>query len=236
MVSSGAVVAVVNCLKSVAAGDGGDVFKFNAESQLVYLHDGRCVVLANGDAAAGGSFVLQDCGDAAITNDGRSSFELTAGGQLKLKHLGNYCMKLSRSGVHVQNCGSGEEVPSASTVFLAAVSEVDVGIAAQAAEAAALLSAAAARQNALMERLQAALPRVSNCKFALGGNFSFTRGHAMLQRWNGGSGGSNPSEPAAKAIHLIYGTLGVDMEGINQLISGSASLLGVAGAKIAHVA
>merc|ERR1711879_222065 len=134
-----------------ASGKGEDVFSFTPAGQLVSASTGRCVAVSG----AGPSLALQGCVSALEANDGRSVFELTAAGQLKLSSMGNYCLQISGAGLaSVGDCGESAVAPADQKIFLAAVPEWDPVPAKLAEDAAALLKAATARQAKLSTQLK----------------------------------------------------------------------------------
>ena len=161
MVSLSSSVGSEDCLQAIASGAGREIFTWNDESQLVSMHEGKCISLASGTASDSGGLAMQDCTEALEAGDGRSNFELTATGQLRFKSLGDYCIVASHASVHVQDCGAAAESTAAQDkFFLSAVPEFDPSRAVAAADAAALLQAAAARQAVLAAELHEALPRL----------------------------------------------------------------------------
>lgn len=85
-------VSLEPCLWAMAAADDREVFVLDSKGQISDPTGSRCIVVANGDALGGGRLVLQDCDAAAQASDGRSNWELTSAGQLKLARMGRYCL------------------------------------------------------------------------------------------------------------------------------------------------
>jgi len=86
----GAGMVLESCAGAVAAGDGRDLFSFQAGGQLLNVPGGKCAVLQSGDVTDGGKLVFGEC-------DGASQWEVLGNGQLKLDSPGDFC--LSQSGL-----------------------------------------------------------------------------------------------------------------------------------------
>ena len=224
VVARGSSVAMAPCLSAIAAGDGSDIFRFS-NGALQNAATKACITLANGDAVAG-KMVMAACPEDA--GDGRGIFELTSKGQLKLG-VGDYCLVASGSALSVQDCaeaGAG----AGSKFFQAGVGSFDPSAALGVKYGAAMLKAAAERQSALLASLQAALPKLSGCKFAFARNVSrFTARRAGDMRAKTASK-LFVAGPAADAVAEIYPAFGVDREAVAAVISASASALSKAAA------
>merc|ERR1711933_567721 len=122
-VSVAGSLAAEECLGAIASGVGKEMFSFNAKSQIESVVGGQCIVLANGDAAAG-VLVMGDCETAEEAQDGRSTFELTDAGQLKFSRAGENCLALGPAGASVSECDAVE----ASVVSAVAVQEFDARV------------------------------------------------------------------------------------------------------------
>eukprot|EP00927_Polykrikos_kofoidii_P020790 TRINITY_DN1990_c0_g2_i1.p1 TRINITY_DN1990_c0_g2~~TRINITY_DN1990_c0_g2_i1.p1 ORF type:complete len:408 (-),score=70.31 TRINITY_DN1990_c0_g2_i1:99-1322(-) len=83
------------CASTVAAGDGRDIFSFQANGQLMNVATKQCVGLSKQNVRDGGSFSMMDCDHAAANGD--SLFEATEINQLKLVGDGDFC--LTQAGV-----------------------------------------------------------------------------------------------------------------------------------------
>jgi len=118
LASDGHVVRVQDC----GAHTGGEGFMLTDDGQLESVSDGLCISLANGDAAGGGHLVMEDCEEAAEAGDGRSNFELTSSGQVRLIYTANSCLTASQMGVRVEDCGAGD-VPVKTKFYPTPVSE-----------------------------------------------------------------------------------------------------------------
>lgn len=237
LVSEGSGVSVEECLGAVAAGTGKDIFWFNKASQLESVADGKCISLANGDAAGGGKLVLQDCLTAEEAGDGRSNFELTPGGQLRFTRLANYCLVAGPAGARVQACSAAEETAAAQDVFFqASVPSFDGRAASLLRGSAAVLSAASKRQGELLARLQAAMPTLSTCSFAFESNTTRTRAPFSLSGMVAQLAATQQSDPAARSIAKIDSAFDVDMLAIKSLISTSAAAVATAASKASRAA
>ena len=234
---AGAGLASEGCLDAIAAGDGRDVFKFHGD-QIVHTASNMCIALKGGSP---GKVGLQDCAVATKTQDGRSSWELAADGQLKMPRMGNYCLVLSESGVTVADCAESSEAgDSADKFVLAAVPELDLSAAASAKASAALLEAAVQRQRSALSNLQALVPTLSSCKFAaLAVNTTFSTKAAALYQIASRSSSAKlfrMDDPVMSAVASIDTAIGADIDGSVKLISDSSSTLQAVEAKIAQSA
>merc|ERR1711920_835200 len=186
-------------------------------------------------ASSSGRLTLQDCTEALEAGDGRSTFELTAAGQLKFKHLGGYCVAASQNGLHMQDCGA-EDVASQDKFFLSAVPEFDPARGAAAADLATLLRAAAARQSALTAKLKEVIPRLGSCAVALHTNSShFLREPLRLGKAGNGMVTMRGADVVEQAVSGMYSSLGVDMPGTSRLINDAIGVLAAAKSKTAAV-
>ena len=237
LVSTHGSVGSEACLQAIAAGAGHEVFVWNEESQIASMLEGKCISLASGQAADGAVLALQDCAEALEAGDGRSTFELTAAGQLKFKHMGNYCLVGSSDGVYARDCSAADQSAAArDKFFVSAVPTFDPSPGAAAADTAALLQAAAARQSALLVELRDALPRLETCKLALSTNSSRERQPIALGEKRSVVARSSEGDAAVQAIQDMYSSLGLDMAGIKQLIADTSGVLAMAKGKSALVA
>ena len=97
--TEGAAVVLEECVHSVVAGDGRDLWKLQQNGQLVNIAGGKCAGLD----AVSGHVALMDC-DAVLKNDdGRSKFEVLGKGQLKLAMQGDFCLSQSGPGAGRRN-------------------------------------------------------------------------------------------------------------------------------------
>ena len=87
---------------------------------------------------------------------------------------------------------------------------------------AALLNAAARRQQALLAKLQGALPKLSSCKFMV--ELVRNSSHAVHLRALSGRAAST-SEPALEAMRAIYPMFSVGTESVQQTLMDSVSAL-----------
>ena len=229
LVSSDGVVAMAPCLSAVAGGDGREIFQFS-DGALMNAASKTCVTLANGDAVAG-KMVMAACPEEV--GDGRSVFELTSKGQLKLG-VGNFCVVATPAGVSVQDCAEAE-AGAAGKFFQAGVPEFDPSAALGVKYGAAMLKAAAERQSGLLTKLQAALPTLSGCNFAMLKS-SAGRPAAFNSMRRGQA--AHSSRIAAKgsaldAVAEIYPAFGVDRAAVAAVIADSSSALSAAMNKVA---
>lgn len=93
----GSSVLLEPCLRAMAAADDREVFVLDSQGQISDVAGTRCIAVADGDALGGGRLTQQNCEAAALANDGRSNWEATPTGQLKLAQMGGYCLGSSGS-------------------------------------------------------------------------------------------------------------------------------------------
>ena len=151
-------VQMAPCLSAIAAGDGQEIFQF-VDGALKNAATKTCVTLANGDAAAG-KLIMAAC--PTEDGDGRSSYALTAKGQLQLG-MGNYCLSASGAQVALQDCADA----GAFQFYQVGVPEFDAAAATSVKYGAVMVKAAAERQASLLAQLEASLPKLASCRFSL---------------------------------------------------------------------
>ena len=100
--TEGAAVVLEECVRSVAAGDGRELWKLQPNGQLVNIVGGKCAGLVDNDVASG-HVALMDCDAALKSNDGRSQFEMLGRGQLKLARHGAFCLSHTGPGAGRRN-------------------------------------------------------------------------------------------------------------------------------------
>lgn len=103
------------CLEAIAAGDGREVLKFDADGQIVSMKDGLCMTLVDGDTTAGGALQMQECSSSVESGDGRSVFATTPSGQIKMPRLGNYCLTMSGDGATKLDIAPSADVSATSS-------------------------------------------------------------------------------------------------------------------------
>ena len=91
------------CINSIAAGDGRDLWKLQPNGQLENIAGGKCAGLLDNDVQGGGQIVLMGCDAALKSNDGRSQWEVLGKGQMKLTRQGSFCLSQAGSGAGRQN-------------------------------------------------------------------------------------------------------------------------------------
>lgn len=216
--AQGGGLVTAPCLDAFARGDGRELFKFEG-THIMHIASKECVTLANGDSVDGGKLGLSSCADAS---DGRSSFEVTPDGQLKMTHMGSLCAQVTSARAWVQDCSEDGDKYS-----MVAVPEFDPSAAAIAASSAALLNSAAARQRSLLAKLQAALPTLETCKLSatLARNSSLTKQPMSLLSGSHVAGAGATSDPAVVAISRVYPMHDVDVAGLKALIADSIGVM-----------
>ena len=171
----GAEVAGELCLRAIAFGDGREVFTRGNHGELISSASGRCLSMA--DDSLGGKLAMGACPSAVEAHDRRTSWELSASGELKAIGAGGLCVGFAASQPSVQACAGAEEtIDGARKLFFVAVPAFDAGPATSVKYGAVLLTAAASRQQKLLSKLQGLLPRLESCKevAALASNTSTT--------------------------------------------------------------
>lgn len=216
VVAADAGVRLAPCLLAIAAGDGREIFQF-VNGALKNAATGACVTLANGDAAAG-TLIAAQC--PTEEGDGRSSFSLTAKGELKLG-MGNYCVVSFSSQLSVQDCVDA----GSSRYYQVGVPEFDVSTATSVREGAAMVKAAAERQASLLAKLKAVLPKLSSCKVSL-----LARPRPALKARAASEADASVSSlgatsPAMGAIAEILPAFGVDKPALSAIIRDSSGAL-----------
>ncbi len=87
------LVATMDCLEALAAGDGRETFFFDDDGVIRSGVDSDlCLGIPHGGVVSGGRVGLVSCAKAAAAGDGRALFELGSSGQLKLPRMGNVCV------------------------------------------------------------------------------------------------------------------------------------------------
>lgn len=237
LTASGSELSVETCLDAVASGDGQEVFMFQG-NQIVHVASHKCISLISGDA---NRVVLQDCNVAAKAEDGRSAWELTSNGQLKMPQAGNSCLILVGGNAIVRDCDEAAQAgDSADKYVLAAVPELDLSAAAGVKVGASLLAAAAERQRQALGHLQELFPSLETCRFAAFAT-NFSRVAKPIALLSAGKGSFTrklfgKEDAAMAAVERVYTSIGADVVGSLQLISESGSALAAAEAKIARSA
>merc|ERR1712018_809462 len=82
--------------------------------------------------------------------------------------MGNYCLVASSTRISVEDCTEAEgSAENSDQFFQVGVPEFDAAGGAGMQSGAALLNAAARRQQVLLAKLQGALPKLGSCKFVV---------------------------------------------------------------------
>ena len=212
------------CLQAVAGGDGGEVFAFNSESQLVAGQRG-CLAAEMGSGAARGAVVVEDCAGAVEANDGRSVFEMSPDGQLRLPQLGHVCLRSSSGSVWIGGCDdeAGAGRADGSLFSLVAVPAANLAAVRGARDVASLVNAAAARQHALLQRLEEAGSRLASCRSSSTSKTSFLGAGV---RFSAGVALDDSVRSAGDEVgQAVTAALGVDFGSLGQLVAASAKVL-----------
>ena len=88
--ADGAALVLESCAKTVASGDGRDMFTLQASGQLLHVPGGNCVSVGENEIKEGALVSLANCATA-------SKWEIQSNGQLKLKSAADFC--LTQAGV-----------------------------------------------------------------------------------------------------------------------------------------
>lgn len=81
----GAALVLESCAKTVAFGDGRDMFSLQPSGQLLNVPGGKCASVGESEIKEGAFVSLADCESA-------SRWEIQSNGQLKLKSTADYCL------------------------------------------------------------------------------------------------------------------------------------------------
>lgn len=203
LVADGSGVGVSSCLEAIASGSGDEVFSLSPSSQLVSAATGNCVCVVSGGVQ------MQDCEAAAEAGDGRSIFTLTPSSQLKAKS--GYCLSATTAGASAAPCSAD------GGVTMVTVPELNPAPAARLKDAAALLSAAEARQRTLLQQLKSGL---ESCKGFIQRNATGAQHIALAALSSRG--------PAEEASSKIDSEAGVDLAAVKALIAESNAALAAA--------
>ena len=228
LVARGTELGMEPCLTAVAKGDGREIFKFNDIGQLVDS-GAKCVTVVNGDVSMG-KVALETCSKAASADDGRSSWVMTSGGQMKLNKLGDVCLDVSTQEPSVHACVD-ESIGGADRFTLSAVPEFDSHVNIASKSSAALLKAAANRQSSLLAKLQEAMALLQSCTLPTVATTNRTRALVAVPHREGkhvmaGTGGA---DVAMAAIGQIYAAEDLDMASVQKLIVDTAAAIKQAG-------
>ena len=227
--AAGSEVLIDSCLSSLASLDGREVFKFQ-DQRIVHVASGLCLGVEGDDEY---QIALYDCGFGLEARDVRSVWELTANAQLKLPRMGDSCLTFQGARAVVGGCGSSYD-----KFFFAAVPEVGANGAMAVMSNAKLLAASAARQRAALNTLRSLTPVLDSCKFvslALNGTQDMTNHRFQLTKKQV-SDRSVVEDTALATTRKIYGSVGLDMGEILDLMIESSSVLVDVHAKLAKSA
>jgi len=200
LVADGSGVSVRSCLDAIAHGSAEEVFTLTDSSQLLSAATGSCLSIA------GEHVVLQDCEQAADAGDGHSIFTLTPSSQLKAKS--GYCLSATAAGAAVAPCSAGQ-----GSVTVVAVSEANLAAAAAVKDVAALLLAAEARQQALLQQLESGLDACNGLVQEKRTTLASTRKRQQASAQDQGTGSQ------------IDAAVGVNLAAVKQLIADSQAAL-----------
>ena len=221
LVARGTELGMEPCLTAVAKGDGREIFKFNDIGQLVDA-GAKCVTVVNGDVSMG-KVALETCSKAASADDGRSSWVMTSGGQMKLNKLGDVCLDVSTQEPSVHACVD----ESADRFTLSAVPEFDSHVNIASKSSAALLKAAAYRQSSLLAKLQEAMALLQSCTLPTVATTNRRRALVAVPQREGkhvmaGTGGA---DVAMAAIGQLDAAEDLDMASVQKLIVDTAEAI-----------
>jgi len=211
LITAAGSITAQSCVAAIAEGSGAEVFGFSQSSQLVSASTGECLVSTKG------SLKMQSCEQAADAEDGRSTFILGPSSQLQTQ--AGDCVFLTDAGASAVPCSSGE----GNQVFLTPVREVDPVPAAHVRDVSALLRAAAARQNTLLEKLKSSK---QGCQGLLQGNVSQVTLKSMgVSTRLSQRGQMASSDAVSEAVLEIDAAMNVDLSSVKKLIVESQAVL-----------
>jgi len=227
LVAGASGVSLQPCLLAIAAGDGREVMELDKDGQIANMADGTCITLVDGDTASGGAFAMEECSSNAESTDGRTVFAVTAGGQLKMPRLGNFCMTmLGDAGLAravVQDCAEAEDnTDSRDKFFMVAVPEFDPRAAAAAKQQAALLAAAGEHLGGLVAELHAAMPSLAACGFKAS---LAKRTHSTMKTKSEVQLRAAATDANSVAVAAVAPALGLDMQALHTLIASTQETL-----------
>ena len=81
----GAALILESCAKTVASGDGRDMFSLQPNGQLLHVPGGNCVSVGESETKEGAFVSLASCETAA-------RWEIQSNGQFKLKSTADFCL------------------------------------------------------------------------------------------------------------------------------------------------
>jgi hypothetical protein len=117
VVGSGTGLSLKPCLDAIAAGTGEEIFQLSDDGVLLSGESpDACVVLADGDAAGGGRFLVSSCRTALEAEDGRAEFRMSSTGQLHLA-LGHFCMVARDAEIIATDCEEASRANNAGDKF-----------------------------------------------------------------------------------------------------------------------
>merc|ERR1719330_617875 len=207
LVADGDTVGVRGCLDAMADGSGVEIFSLNIASQLVSALTGQCITVTNGKLG------MQSCEGAADAGDCRSTFVVEMASQVQSQS--GYCLTASAAGASAVPCAAD----LGGGIAMVSTTDWDPATAMPVKDAAALLHAAAARQERLLGELKRSLQA---CR-GLTSNRTLSRQEALAAE-------PPESEPGlfAAASRRIDGAAHVDLAAVKALISESKALLSTA--------
>jgi hypothetical protein len=117
VVGSAIGLSLKPCLDALAAGTGEEIFQLSDEGFLLSAdRPDACVILADGDAAGGGRFLVSSCRTALEAEDGRAVFKMSSTGQLHLA-LGHLCVVARDAEIIAADCEEASRASDAGDKF-----------------------------------------------------------------------------------------------------------------------
>ena len=109
---NGAALVLETCAKTVAFGDGRDMFSLQPSGQLLNVPSGKCANVGGSEIKDGAFVSLADCESA-------SRWEVQGNGQLKLKSAADFCLTQEGVSPGVRDVAANAAAMASSTMSVA---------------------------------------------------------------------------------------------------------------------
>ena len=109
---NGAALVLETCAKTVAFGDGRDMFSLQPSGQLLNVPSGKCANVGGSEIKDGAFVSLADCESA-------SRWEVQGNGQLKLKSAADFCLTQEGVSPGVRDVAANAAAMASSTMNVA---------------------------------------------------------------------------------------------------------------------
>lgn len=105
----GAGLALESCAKTLAFGDGRDLFTLQPAGQLAHIPSGKCVSVSETGIKEDALVSLASC-------DSASRWEVQSNGQFKMKSTGDFCLTQEGAAPGLQDVAANAAATASSTV------------------------------------------------------------------------------------------------------------------------